>query len=86
MKIDFDNINPKNQKEADDIYKELESFMCDEAIYQDGEASTQEANETFDYYLNYVCFVASLGYRPTFESDVFYPIGNIPLKRGKHEN
>jgi len=81
--IDFNNIYPTNQKEADLIYKELDSLMCDEVIYQDGQATEEQANETFNYYLNYACLVASFGYRPTIKSDVFYPKGNIPLQRGK---
>ena len=79
----LDKINPKSQKEADLIYEELSYRMCDEVIYQDGEASHDEAKDTFLYFLEIAKQVEACGFKPTIESDVFYPKGHIPSGWGE---
>jgi hypothetical protein len=71
-------INPKTQEEADKLYEALEYRMCDEVIYQDGQATETEACKTFNYYLNIAKKIEALGFKPTIDSDVFYPKGYIP--------
>jgi len=71
-------IAPRNQAEADAIYQDLDGYMCDEAIFQDGEASLTEAIQTFTFYLQKAKRVKALGFLPTETGDVFYPIGYVP--------
>ena len=58
-------INPKTQAEADAIYQDLDGYMTDEAIFQDGEASLTEAIQTFTFYLQKAKRVKALGFLPT---------------------
>lgn len=71
-------INPKTQAEADAIYRDLDGYMCEECIFQDGEASLTEAIRTFTFYLQKAKRVKALGFLPTETGDVFYPIGYVP--------
>ena len=72
-------IAPRNQAEADAIYQDLDGYMTDEAIFQDGEASYSEAKKTFTFYLQKAKQVKALGFLPTIEGDVFgYPKGYVP--------
>ena len=71
-------INPKTQAEADAIYRDLDGYMCEESIFQDGEASLTEAIQTFTFYLQKAKRVKALGFLPTETGDVFYPIGYVP--------
>lgn len=57
-------IAPRNQAEADAIYQDLDGYMCDEAIFQDGEASLTEAIQTFTFYLQKAKRVKALGFLP----------------------
>ena len=71
------NIDPKNQKDADRLYEILDCRMCDENIWCDGEASEQEARQTFKYYLKKATEIYQLGYLPSFDGDVFNK-GTLP--------
>jgi hypothetical protein len=71
-------IAPRNQAEADAIYQDLDSYMCDESIFQDGEASYTEAKKTFTFYLQKAKQVKKLGFLPTLDLDVFHPKGYVP--------
>ena len=77
-------IAPRNQAEADAIYQDLDGYMNDEAIFQDGEASLATARQTFTFYLQKAKQVKKLGFLPRgwpetdFCLDVFYPIGYVP--------
>ena len=71
-------INPQTQEEADLLYQELSHEMADEVIYQDGQASEEQARDTFLYWLEKAKEIEKLGFKPTIESDVFYPVGNVP--------
>ena len=57
-------INPKTQAEADAIYRDLDGYMCEESIFQDGEASLTEAIQTFTFYLQKAKRVKALGFLP----------------------
>ena len=57
-------INPKTQVEADAIYQDLDGYMCEESIFQDGEASLTEAIQTFTFYLQKAKRVKALGFLP----------------------
>lgn len=72
------DINPKTQAEADAIYADLSNYMCDEAIFSDGEASIPQAKADFTFYLQKAKRVKALGFLPTIDSDVFYPKGYVP--------
>ena len=77
-------IAPRNQAEADAIYQDLDGYMTDEAIFQDGEASLATAIQTFTFYLQKAKQVKKLGFLPRscpetdFPLDVFYPKGYVP--------
>lgn len=71
-------INPTTQAEADAIYRDLDGYMCEECIFQDGEASLADAIQTFTFYLQKAKQVKALGFLPTETGDVFYPIGYVP--------
>ncbi|MAJ22790.1 MAG: hypothetical protein CMI75_03280 [Candidatus Pelagibacter sp.] len=71
-------INPKTQKEADLLYEKLSHEMTDEVIYQDGQATEKQAKATYLYWLDKAKQVERLGFKPTIDSDVFFPVGNVP--------
>jgi|TARA_R110002020_G_scaffold117559_7_gene268827 hypothetical protein len=71
-------INPKTQYEADLLYEKLSHEMADEVIYQDGEATEEQAKAKYLYWLNKAKQIEMLGFKPTIDSDVFFPIGHVP--------
>ena len=71
-------INPKTQHEADLLYEKLSHEMADEVIYQDGEATEKQAKATYLYWLDKAKQIERLGFKPTIDSDVFFPIGHVP--------
>ena len=71
-------INPKTQHEADLLYEKLSHEMADEVIYQDGEATEQQAKATYLYWLDKAKQIEKLGFKPTIDSDVFFPVGHVP--------
>tara|TARA_R100000773_G_C4220938_1_gene119777 strand:- start:4278 stop:4511 length:234 start_codon:yes stop_codon:yes gene_type:complete len=71
-------INPKTQQEADLLYKKLSHEMSDEIIYQDGEATETQAKNTYLYWLDKAKQIERLGFKPTIDSDVFFPKGHVP--------
>ena len=79
-------INPKTQAEADAIYQDLDGYMCDESIFQDGEASLTAAIQKFTFYLQKAKRVKALGFLPTETGDVFYPIGYVPTSWADYRN
>jgi len=68
--------NVKTQKDADDIYILLDSYMCDECIFQDGMASYEEAEQTFNYWLKKAKRIPMKPSKDIY-SDVFFE-GVIP--------
>tara|TARA_Y100001937_G_C7065584_1_gene305880 strand:- start:214 stop:450 length:237 start_codon:yes stop_codon:yes gene_type:complete len=71
-------INPKTQQEADFLYKILSHKMSNEVIYQDGEVTEQQARTTYLYWLKKAKKIERLGFKPTIDSDVFFPVGHVP--------
>jgi hypothetical protein len=71
-------INPKTQQEADLLYEKLSHEMADEVIYQDGEATETQAKNTYLYWLDKAKQIERLGFKPTIDSDVFFPKGYVP--------
>ena len=64
---------PKTQAEADAYYKILDSWMCDEVIWRDGEASYNEAADEFNYHLQLAERIKrESGFSPTIKGDVFF--------------
>jgi hypothetical protein len=70
--------NVKTQKDADDIYILLDSYMCDECIFQDGEVSYEVARRTFNYWLKKAKRIPMKPSKDIY-SDVFFS-GVIPSR------
>ena len=69
----FTYKTPKTQAEADAYYKILDSWMCDEVIWRDGEATYNEASDEFNYHLELAKRIKKeSGFSPTINSDVFF--------------
>lgn len=68
---------PQTQEEANELYRELDSKMCDEVIFRDGEATWQEARAAFNEHLIRAAKIYSrTGFRPP-DGDVFLD-GQLP--------
>lgn len=64
---------PQTQEEANVYYRILESFMCNEVIFQDGQATYNQAKDEFNLHLQVAKRIKKeSGFLPTFKSDVFY--------------
>ena len=70
-------ISPNSQKEADQIYKDLDNYLHGEYLYQDGEASDWEAEETFKFYMTKAKTVERFGYLPTQDGE-WWKAGDRP--------
>lgn len=64
---------PKTQEEANAYYQQLDQMMCDEVIWQDGEATYNEARDEFNLLLQTAKRIKQeSGFLPTISSDVFF--------------
>ena len=70
-------ISPNSQKEADKIYRDLDNYLHDEYLYQDGEASDLEAEEKFKFYIKKAKTVERFGYLPT-QNGEWWKAGDRP--------
>jgi len=69
----FTYKTPKTQAEADSYYKILDSWMSDEVIWRDGEATYNQAADEFNLHLRLAERIKKeSGFSPTISSDVFY--------------
>jgi len=76
---------PKTQEEANAYYKILDSWMCDEVIWQDGEATYNQAADEFNLHLQLAKRIKQeSGFSPTISSDVFF--FGIPEPMPKQED
>lgn len=64
-------IKPTTQIEANWIYEDLDMYMSPEAVYQDGEATAEDAAYTFNFYLRKALLVEEQGFLPQMDGDVF---------------
>lgn len=64
-------IHPRSQAEADNLYEALDSRLSPECIHQDGEASPEEAANTFNYWMAKAVEVEKFGFLPTEDSDLW---------------
>jgi hypothetical protein len=65
------HISPSSQKEADQIYRDLNGYLCPENIYEDGELSDSEAEEKFIFYIAKAKRVERFGYLPSEDGEVW---------------
>ena len=64
---------PKTQAEADAYYRIFDHMMSDEVIWQDGQATYNEARDEFNLHLQTVKRIEKeSGFLPTINSDVFF--------------
>ena len=59
-------ISPSSQEEADQIYNDLNGYLCDESLYEDGELSASEAKGKFIFYM---AKARRVGYLPTEDGE-----------------